>query len=333
MSTNDELPLTVAEEKEQEFLLKELQQVPPFRGASEDNLALFISAVEYLMGKIIGQANIIKATFTLHHKIQGEAIRALNALTHLAPWRDVKNSLVRNYSVKESYLKLAQEVGSVQERNTNKLYEKLDSLLQKIQTKAQLEPNFLYTQSNNELLILEAFKSNLTSSQKAIIIASKCTTMMQAYDLLESNSMLNNDYVKKPIDTNKNFNNYIPKQNHFVPRYNNMNKNPNNVQRNNNLGMNSAQIRTNNNQVLGNHRQNPFRDYKFGFQHNYNYQPQNRNYQGQNNNYQSQNYYRNPNYSRQIRQEPMEVNRLTDEQNKNSEEVNFIQGGQRHFLS
>lgn len=323
--------LNDVQKEEQRYLLREMEKINPFRGSKDCNLALFISTVEYFLNQIVLQENQIKATLIIHSKIQGEAVRATNSLPHLSSWKDIKVNLIRLFSIKETYIKLSQEIGCILESNTFELYKKLDFLLQKLQTKTQLEPNLIYTQANNEVLVFEAFKHNLNPSQKAIVIAYNCKNMVEAYETLEANDMIR---VRNQSEPNRGFNtkhhlNNSPRQNQGHQNYNQnrFNQNNNNLRQQNRIT--SEQVRYNNNRIFGN--LNPNHGHRFGFNQNYQRQSynNNNNWQGQNNNQPSSSQVRRFNNNRE---QPMEVNRLSEQQTIN-EEVNFIAEGLRHFPS
>ncbi|XP_020712823.1 uncharacterized protein LOC105664569 [Ceratitis capitata] len=103
-------------------LLKEAARIKEFHGTKDYDLSSFIREVELILP--LFQENAILHRFVLEryvkNKIQGPALHVVRALGSEATWNQIKEELVKNFGIRESYHYLYHQ--AINMKNNNHIY-------------------------------------------------------------------------------------------------------------------------------------------------------------------------------------------------------------------
>lgn len=233
-------------------LVKDAQRIREFRGDGSYALTSFIREVDTLLPLLASNVNIKNYVYQriIVNKIQGPALDAIRTLGPNARWQDIKDSLVANFGVKETYHNLYQQAFSARCTNVRNYFTILRDILSKLNEKYEYDSNqpTEFKPTNNESIILKTFLNNIDTNLSSVIINKNVTKLRDAFNLLETENLLrerNTLFNKRHfcIDQDTNKNHFKPGYNqNYTQRYQNTNHNPPNNTNYNPRQTNSGQF-------------------------------------------------------------------------------------------
>ncbi|XP_050337870.1 putative uncharacterized protein DDB_G0289263 [Bactrocera neohumeralis] len=257
MATESTIHLTGSE------LIKEASRIKEFTGKDYD-LSSFIREVELILPLFNNNIPMQRFIFERYvkNKIQGPALAVIRTLGQEATWPDIKEELIKNFGIKETYHNLYHQAVNLRNYNVSNYFYNLKNILDKLNTKYEQDNNKPpeFKPSINESLILKTFLNGIEPNLASIIYSRNITCLRSAYYLLEETGMVKR-YDSRPniqnrfIPNNRQQSQYLPQ--HRVPQNNNLqtftdNNNHNFGQLRNNPYNNSGQLRQNSNNPYNN---------------------------------------------------------------------------------
>lgn len=243
-------------------VLKDAQRIHEYRGDDTYALTSFLREVETVFLLVQSQPDVKNYIYqrVILNKLQGEALHVVRTLGTNPCWEEVKEALISNFGVKESYHQLYQEAFAAKNYGIVLYYNCLRNILCKINEKYEYdnEKPLEFSPIYAEKIILKTFINNINVNLASIIINRNVSKLREAYNLLERENLIRNDDEKKKINLNQNNrnNNFVNDKKHEPQGYNQDNFNRQNFNRQNfnsqnfnrqNFNNNSNQYRNNSN--------------------------------------------------------------------------------------
>ncbi|XP_055386945.1 putative uncharacterized protein DDB_G0277255 [Condylostylus longicornis] len=220
-------------------LISEARSVPTFTGQDAYSLKSFIEEVEALVRLTTDEEGRNYIYRILYSKIQGPAAAAVRRI------QLKKGQLKTTFGVQKSYLKLKEEADSTTCKNVSDLYTKLNSILNLLNLKYDLDDSkpVEFSPSNNEISIVEKFLNKIDRVDSMFLRTKSVKSLEQAYrSLLETNisdSRIPGNNFSYRNNSNTNF------RNNHNSNFRNNNTNSRNNHRNTNRPFNNNNYNNN----------------------------------------------------------------------------------------
>lgn len=245
-SGDQQLPLSEA--------LKEAAKIQEFRGDKTYDVTSFINEVELFAGLFNG-TNMEQYFFQRYvlKKIQGEAANVIRTMNNPI-WSQIKQELLKNFGVRESYHQLFHKALNVRNNNVRQSFTYLRNILDKLNNKYYQDSSkpAEFSPSVNEALILKTFLSNIPPHLSSIIYSRNIKNLRDAFYCLEECGLIKDisRFENRQNNHNSTQNNNSKPNDTTQRTYNNtQNTNVNNNNNQNNTDRSSGQHRQNNSQI------------------------------------------------------------------------------------
>lgn len=206
--TENNQPLTIAVTE----LIKEASRIKEFRGDKSYDLSAFIREVELILPLFNENRPLQEFVFQryIRTKIQGAALNAIRTLGQSPSWTTIREELIRNFGIKETYHNLYHQAISTKNNNVSDYYHNLRNILDKLNTKYDQDNNkpVEFSPGVNESIILKTFLNGIDPNLASIVYSRNKNSLRDAYYLLEETGML------------RKYDNKFSKSNRFTPRPN-----------------------------------------------------------------------------------------------------------------
>lgn len=206
-------------------IIKDAHRVHEFRGDGVYALSLFLREVDAILAMLY--TNPMACEYILRrviiNKIQGKALHTIRTLPLDANWTAIKEILIRNFGIKETYHQLYQEALTARNKHITDYFTVLLNILSKLNEKYEYDVSkpLEFSPSYTEKIILRTFLNNIDANLAAVIINRNITSLREGYYLLESEGLIrdnkrfdsnfysdnNSNYMKQNKQSHTNFNN------------------------------------------------------------------------------------------------------------------------------
>lgn len=248
-------------------LLKEAARIKEFHGTKEYDLSSFIREVEIMLPLFQENPTLQQFVFEryIKNKIQGPALQVVRALGSNATWTQIKEELIKNFGVKESYHSLYHQAINMKNSNVSEYFKNLRDILDKLNSKYEFDTNKPqeFSPPINESIILKTFLNGIHPNLSSIIYSRNISTLREAYYVLEGTGILRQydsrfskyAYTRQQYQQQRNYNEngqnrtYQQKQTfQGQPSQNSYNNSPSPIRQNNNSNQSRQNFFTNNSQ-------------------------------------------------------------------------------------
>lgn len=193
-------------------ILKDAQRIHEYRGDDSYALTSFLREVESVFALVDSNDDVKKYIYqrVILNKLQGEALHVMRTLGPNPTWGDVKEALICNFGVKESYHQLYQEAFEARNFNIENYYNKLVSILCKINEKYEYDNNkpVEFSPEHAEKIILKTFINNIDVNLASVVINRNINKIRDAYNLLKLEGLIRVNNNQKNVKFYKNTNDH-----------------------------------------------------------------------------------------------------------------------------
>jgi hypothetical protein len=194
-------------------LLKEAGRIKEFRGDRSYDLSSFIREVEIFL-PLFENTSMSDYIFQrcVVNKLQGNALNAVRTLGSLSSWDDIKEQLIKNFGIRETYHQLYfQALNARNRNNVSQYFEYLRNILDKLNTKYEQDNKkpIEFCPKMNESMMLKTFLNNISAHLASIVYSRNIQTLREAYYTLEETGLVRprRTYEKVNMTNDRLFNN------------------------------------------------------------------------------------------------------------------------------
>lgn len=191
-------------------VLKDAQRIHEFRGDDAYALSSFLREVETVFTLVQSNPDVKEYIYqrVVLNKLQGEALHILRTLGLNPTWEEVKEALISNFGVRESYHQLFQDAFAARNSNIVNYYNFLRDILCKINEKFEYdkEKPAEFNNVNSEKIILKTFINNIDVNLASVIINRNIVKLREAFNLLEREGLIRNNFNKEGNNNNSHCN-------------------------------------------------------------------------------------------------------------------------------
>lgn len=179
-------------------VIEDAHTIQVFKGDNSYALSSFIREVETVQS-IIQDQPTLKAYIhqrVVINKIQGAALHVLRTLGPNPSWEAVKQALVSNFGVRESYDELYKRANVAVNNDIVNYFKYLRNICSKINEKFEFDPEKPneYEPQLVDKFILRIFINNIDVNLASVIINSKSMNIRDAYNVLEESGLIRNNH-------------------------------------------------------------------------------------------------------------------------------------------